>query len=109
MKVYYPSVTIWSDHPCGIVAGDWVTAPQRQAARTLLAYMRSRPSQELALADGFRPADPAVAVKTADSKNPFMRLQQFGISVDVPPAADLPDVAVTRNVLMMWARVVGQK
>jgi len=109
LKVYYPSVTIWSDHPCGILAGDWVTEPQRQAARKLLAYMRSRPSQELALAYGFRPADPSVAVKTADPKNPFMRLQQYGISVDVPPAADLPDVAVTRNVLMMWARVVGQK
>jgi hypothetical protein len=107
LKIYYPAVTLWSDHPAGVLAGDWVTPAQRAAARTYLAFLRSRPEQESALAFGFRPADPSVAVKTADPKNPFVRLAPYGVSVDVPPAAELPDPAVTRNVLMMWARVVG--
>jgi len=109
LKVYYPAVTMWSDHPCGVVAGDWVTEPQRKAARLLLAFLRAKPQQELALAYGFRPADPSVPVKTTDPKNPFVRLAPYGISVDVPPAGDIPDVNVIRNVLMMWARVVGTK
>jgi ABC-type molybdate transport system substrate-binding protein len=109
LKIYYPSVTLWSDHPCGIVSAAYVTEPQRRAARQLLAFLRSKPEQELALAFGFRPADPSVAVKTTDPKNPFVRLAPYGVSVDVPPAGDLPDVAVARNLLMMWARVVGSK
>ena len=48
-------------------------------------------------------------VKTTDPQNPFTRLAPYGITVDVPPAADLPDGAVVRNLIMMWSRVVGQR
>jgi len=109
LHIYYPSVTLWSDHPAGIIAADWVTEAQRKAARTFLGFLRSRPAQDAALHHGFRPADPAVPVKNADPKNPFVRLAPYGVSIDVAPAAELPDTAVTRNVLMMWARVVGSR
>jgi len=101
-------VTLWSDHPAGILAGDWVTEPQRAAARKFLAYLRSRPVQEQALSYGFRPADPAVPIKTADARNPFTRLAEHGIQVDIPPVATLPDGPVIRNLQMMWSRVVGR-
>ena len=107
LKVYYPSMTLWSDHPVVLLAGDWVTEPQRKAARTLIAFLRSRPAQEQALAWGFRPADPSVPIKTQDARNPFVRLAQYGISVDVPPAATLPEGPVVRNLMMMWSRVVA--
>src|SRR5262249_6493175 len=109
LKVYYPETTLWSDHPAGIVLGDWVTDAQRKAARTYLTFLRARPQQELALAFGFRPADPSVPVKSADPKNPFTRLTQYGISVDLPPAVTPPDTPVIRNLLMMWTRVVGTR
>jgi hypothetical protein len=109
LKVYYPETTLWSDHPAGIVAGEWVTDAQRGAARTYLAFLRARPQQELALAYGFRPADPSVPVKSADPRNPFTRLAQYGISVDLPPAVSPPDTPVVRNLLMMWTRVVGTR
>ena len=84
-----------------------MTAKQKEAARQWVAYLRSRPVQERALAFGFRPADPSVPIKTADASNPFTRLVDQGIQVDVPPAAEVPEGPVVRNLLTMWSRVVA--
>jgi len=62
--------------------------------------------QERALSYGFRPADPSVPVRTADAQNPYTRLAQFGVKVDIPPVATPPDGPVIRNMLTMWSRVV---
>src|SRR6202171_6110807 len=107
LKVFYPVTTIWSDHPMALLQGDWVSEEQKKAARTYLAFLRSRAIQEQALGYGFRPADPAVAVKTADPHNPFVRLAPYGLRVDIPPATTPPDPAVVRNLLTMWSRVVA--
>jgi len=109
LKVYYPATTLWSDHPGAILQADWVSDAQRKAARTWLAYLRSRPVQEKALAYGFRPADPTVPVKTADAQNPFTRLAAYGVRVDIPTAARPPEGAVVRNLMTMWTRVVGAR
>jgi ABC-type Fe3+ transport system substrate-binding protein len=109
LKVYYPPMTLWSDHPAAVLRGDWVTPKQREAARKWLTYLRSRPVQERALAFGFRPADPAVPIKSQDASNPFTRLAAHGILVDVPPVAEVPEGPVVRNLLTMWSRVVGSR
>lgn len=109
LKVYYPSTTLWSDHPAAILQADWVTPVERSAARTWLAYLRSRAVQEKALAYGFRPADPSVPVKTADAQNPFVRLAPYGVHVDIPAAARPPEGPVVRNLMTMWTRVVGAR
>ena len=106
LKVYYPQTTLWSDHPIALLQTDWVTDAQKKAAREYVAFLRSRPMQEQALAYGFRPADPAVPVKTQDPRNPFVRLAGYGIKADLPPAAVPPDAAVVRNLLTMWSRTV---
>jgi len=106
LKVYYPSTTVWSDHPMGVLQADWVTDAQKVAARQFVAFLRSRPQQERALQYGYRPADTSVPVKTADAQNPFTRLAQQGISVEVPTAAEPPDGQVVRQLMMMWQRVV---
>jgi len=106
LKVYYPSTTLWSDHPVALLQGDWVSDAQKSAARTYIAFLRSRPVQERALAYGFRPADTSVPIKTADQANPFTRLATYGIQVEVPTAAEAPDGPVVRNLMMMWSRVV---
>jgi hypothetical protein len=36
----------------------------------------------------------------------FTRSAQYGLSLELPPAAQPPDGAVIRNMLMMWSRVV---
>lgn len=109
LKVYYPATTLWSDHPVAILEGSWVTDAARKAARRYIKFLRSRPVQEQALTFGFRSADPSVPLKTADARNPFTRLVQYGIQIDIPPAAAAPSGAVVKNLLTMWSRVVGNR
>ena len=109
LRVYYPATTLWSDHPAALLQGAWLTEAQKKAARALLAHLRGRRAQEQALAFGFRPADTSVPLKTSDARNPFVRLAQYGVQVDLPPAASPPDAAVVRNLLTMWSRLVGTR
>lgn len=108
LKIYYPATTLWSDHPAAVLKADWVTEPQRRAARAWLDYLHSHPAQELALTYGFRPADATVPIKTADAKNPFTRLAPQGVKVDINPMATPPEGAVIRNLMLMWSRVVAR-
>jgi hypothetical protein len=109
LHIYYPPVTIWSDHPVVALDAPWVTPAQKAAAQKLIAFLRSTPIQATALQFGFRPADTSVAIKTTDPNNPFTRSAQFGLSLELPPAAQPPDGAVIRNLLQMWSRVVAPK
>lgn len=106
LRVYYPATTVWSDHPIGVLKGDWVTPAQAQAARTYVAFLRSRDQQKRALTYGFRPADTSVPIMSAEGQNPFTALAAQGVTVDVPPAAEPPPGPVVRNLMMMWQRVV---
>ena len=109
LLVYYPPVTLWSDHPVAMLRGDWVSAAQQEAGRKLIAHLRSRPIQERAMLQGFRPADTSVPIRTAEGNNPWTRLTEFGIQIEVPPAAELPDGTIVRNMMTMWSRVVGTR
>jgi len=106
LRIYYPSTTIWSDHPAALLQGDWVTEAQKAAARTWIAYLESRPIQEKALALGFRPASPDVPIQSSDPNNPFVRYASYGVQAEIPPVATPPDGTVVRNLLTMWSRVV---
>ncbi|RKH65545.1 ABC transporter substrate-binding protein [Corallococcus interemptor] len=105
LRVDYPPVTLWSDHPAAVLQADWVTPEQREAALEWVTFLRSPEVQARALAFGFRPADPSVPLKTQDADNPFTRLAAQGIRVDVPPAADVPDASVLRTLLNLWSRM----
>lgn len=106
LHIYYPPVTIWSDHPVMLLDAPWVTGAQKQAAARLIGFLRSTPIQTTALRFGFRPADTSVPMKTAEGANPFTRSAQYGLSLELPPAAQPPDGPVIRNMLMMWSRIV---
>jgi ABC-type molybdate transport system substrate-binding protein len=107
LRVYYPQLTAWSDHPIAIPQAPWVTAPQRAAARELLAHLHGRSMQARALAFGFRPADPEVPIKTADADNPFIKLAPFGVKTELAPASAPPEAAVVRNLMMLWTRLMA--
>lgn len=104
LRVYYPHATIWSDHPAAVLRAEWISPEQRAAAHVWLAYLRSRPMQERALAFGFRPGDTTVPVRTADRDNPWNRLAPYGVKIELPAAARTPDGAVVRNLTVMWNR-----
>jgi ABC-type sulfate transport system substrate-binding protein len=108
LKIYYPATTLWSDHPAAVLKAEWVSEDQRQAARVWIDWLKSRRMQELALSFGFRPADPAMPIKTADEKNPFNRLAAQGVKVDINPMATPPDGQVIKDLMMMWSRVAAR-
>jgi ABC-type molybdate transport system substrate-binding protein len=108
LRVYYPATTLWSDHPVELLQAPWVTDAQRGAARAFVGYLRSRPAQESAITFGFRPADPTVPLKTADPQNPFTRLADRGVKLDIPPMAPPPSGEVVRTMLQMWSRTVAK-
>ena len=91
-----------------MLQADWVTPAQKAAAAVWLGYLRSRPVQERALSYGFRPADTGVPLMTAATTNPFTRLSQHGVKIEIPPVAQTPDGQVVRNLMMMWSRVIGR-
>lgn len=106
LHIYYPPVTIWSDHPIALLDAPWVTPAQARAGAQLIAFLRSAPIQTSALRFGFRPADTSVPIKAPDGTSPFAKSAPYGLSLELPPAAQPPDGTVIRNLLMMWSRVV---
>jgi ABC-type Fe3+ transport system substrate-binding protein len=105
LHIYYPETTIWSDHPVVILNAPWVTPAQRAAASKFIAFLRSVPVQSTALRFGFRPAEASVPMKTADANNPFTKMAQYGLALELPPVAKPPSGPVLRNLMMMWSRV----
>ena len=108
LHLYYPPVTLWSDHPVMLLDTDALTPEQRAAGAKLVDYLRSVPVQSTALRFGFRPADPSVPMKTSEGPNPFTKLSQYGLSLELPAATTAPDGPVVRNLLTMWSRVMAK-
>jgi ABC-type glycerol-3-phosphate transport system substrate-binding protein len=105
LRVYYPPVSNWSDHPFCIVDADWVTPEKKQAARLFLDYLLSRPAQELAfLKYGFRPVDTTIQIDQPGS--PFLQYAANGVSLTVPPEAETPPGDVLNTLLEFWTRNV---
>ncbi|NVJ10307.1 substrate-binding domain-containing protein [Myxococcus sp. AM001] len=107
LKVLYPTLTSWSDHPAAVLEADWVLPRQREAALEWLRHLHSRPVQQRALAFGFRPADASVPLTSPGEHSPFLPLAARGLRVDVPDSAEVPEGAVVRNLLTLWSRRVG--
>jgi ABC-type molybdate transport system substrate-binding protein len=102
LKVFYPAPTLWSDNPAVVLTAPWVTEGQARAARRYVDYLRSRPAQVRTIEYGFRPADTSVSLNDSDGKNPFSQYADRGLSVEVPPAADMPDSATIRPLIAAW-------
>jgi ABC-type sulfate transport system substrate-binding protein len=104
LRVFYPSINIWSDHPACLLDGDWVTPAQRQAAALLVDFLMSPSVQARALKQGFRPGNLDVPVITQDADNPFRRYRDVGVRVDVARIAASPDGAVLQALLQTFQR-----
>lgn len=107
LKIYYPATTVWSDHPIAILAD--APAAEQAAAKVWTDFLKSKEIQQSALSFGFRPADPSVAIRSADGTNPFTKYASYGVQVDIPPVATMPDGPVVRNLMTMWSRVIGSR
>ncbi len=108
LRVFYPPQTMWSSHPVALLKGDWVSADQRAAAQTLIAFLRDKPEQQRALALGFRPANPEVPVLSTDGSGPFKNAEAFGVRVDLGSVVEPPPGPVIRNLMELWSRQIGR-
>jgi ABC-type Fe3+ transport system substrate-binding protein len=107
LRVVYPEYNAWNDNPYYIINAPWSTPEQRKAADTFLAFLLTEPIQREALVHGFRPANPSVPIKFADS--PFVTLAGNGIQVDLHKICDPPKAEVVNNLLESWQRAQGSR
>ncbi|MFI5302131.1 MAG: substrate-binding domain-containing protein [Polyangiales bacterium] len=107
LRVLYPNINLWSDHPLCLLEGDWVTPAQKKAAVLLADYLMSPAVQRAALKRGFRPGNLDVPVITTDTDNPFNKYKDLGVRVDVPRIAKAPEGAVLQALLQVYQRNLG--
>jgi Ca-activated chloride channel family protein len=106
LAISYPVPNVWNDNPYYIINADWTGPAERQAAQEFLSYLLSEPAQKEALVHGFRPAEPNVSLKEADS--PFIRYQKQGLRIDIPSVCDPPKAEAINNLLTGWQRARAQ-
>lgn len=89
VAIYPREGTFWSDHPYVTLDAPWVGPEEKEAGKVLFDYLRARPQQERALALGFRPADPAVAIAAPLDAAHGMDPSQPQNLLEVPDGATL--------------------
>jgi ABC-type sulfate transport system substrate-binding protein len=107
LRVAYPQQNMWNDNPCIIVDAPWSTDAQRKAAGAFLDFLLTEPIQTEALKHGFRPGNPNVPIKFAES--PFLLYKKFGLSIDIGSVGETPKAEVVNNLLAIWQRSQGNR
>jgi hypothetical protein len=107
LRIAYPEYNAWNDHPYYIVNAPWSTPDQRKAADTFLNFLLTEPIQKESLNHGFRPANPNVPIKFADS--PFVLYAGNGVQVDLQKICEPPKAEVVNNLLASWQRSQGNR
>jgi ABC-type Fe3+ transport system substrate-binding protein len=102
LRVVYPTRNAWNDNPYYIINAPWSTEEQRKAANTFLEFLLSEPIQKQSLVHGFRPGNPAVAIKFASS--PFVMYEKYGLKINIPSVCNPPKAEVINNLLASWIR-----
>jgi ABC-type Fe3+ transport system substrate-binding protein len=104
LRVFYPNINLWNDHPICLLNTEWVTPEQKKAAALLADFLMSAPVQHAALRSGYRPGNLDVPVITTEADNPFNKYKDIGIKVDVPRIAQPPEGAVLQALLQTYQR-----
>ena len=107
LRVVYPEYNAWNESPYYIMNATWSTSDQRKAADAFLNFLLTEPIQKESLKHGFRPANPNVPVKFADS--PFELYAANGIQVDLQKICEPPKAEVVNNLLASWQRSQGNR
>lgn len=106
LRISYPKRNLWNDNPYYILNTKWTTPAHHKAAEAFLAFLMSEPMQRQSMEHGFRPGNPAVAIKTPDS--PFVKFAPYGVQIDVPEICETPPPEVLDELLAYWQRAVGR-
>jgi len=96
---------MWSDNPYYIIDAPWSSKDQRAAAEAFLKFLMTEPVQKESLKHGFRPGDPNVPVKFAES--PFTVYERYGLQIEPGSTCEPPRAEVINNLLAIWQRSQG--
>jgi hypothetical protein len=107
IRIFYPNINLWNDHPLCLFNTEWVTPEQKKAAALLADYLMSPPVQKQALQRGYRPGNLDVPVITTESDNPFNKYKDIGIKLDVPRIAAPPDGATLQALIQTYQRNIS--
>ncbi len=102
ISIYYPPANILSEHPYAILDAEWVTPEQREAAQVFREFLLSEETQQLALDFGFRPANTAIALNTANS--PFTQYEGYGVQIEIADSVEVPPASVLNELISLWRR-----
>ncbi len=106
LRVYYPPLSINSDHPFCLINAEWVDPDKTQAAKLFLDYLKSEEAQNIAVTKyGFRPTLSGVTLDQPGS--PFTQYATNGIQINTPPEIELPDGNVLNILLDFWSRNIS--
>ncbi len=107
LRVYYPELNLWNDHPFCILMGEWSSADQKDAALEFQRFLLSEEMQQEALRQGFRPANVDVPVINEDPENPFNRHQAQGLEVQIPRInlVEVPSAEVIKALQLKFQRL----
>jgi hypothetical protein len=103
LQVTYPVPNLWNDHPYYILDVPWSNREQRAAAKQFLEFLTSEAIQRRALEHGFRPGNPAVPVRFAES--PLVRHQAQGLTIDLPRVYEPPRAEVINDLIASFRRI----
>jgi ABC-type Fe3+ transport system substrate-binding protein len=103
IRIVYPEYNAWNESPYYILNAAWVGPAQRKAGEAFLDFLMSERVQKEALTHGFRPGDPKVPVKFANS--PFVTYAPYGVQVDLQKICEPPKADVVTNLLASWQRM----
>jgi len=96
VAVYPKDGTLFSDNPLYILDAPWVAPKQRAGAQAFSRFVLEPDNQKLALAAGFRPANPAVPlgdpIIAANGVDPGQPATTLGV----------PDPAVLASIITRW-------
>ncbi len=96
VAVYPKDGTLFSDNPLYVLDAPWVTPKHRAGAQAFSRFIQEPDNQRQALATGFRPANPAVAladpITTANGVDPGQPATTLG----------LPEPAVLASIITKW-------
>ena len=102
VALYPKEGTFWHEHPIGIVNADWTTPEQREAARVFGDYVLTEDVQKLIMENGFRPANPDVALD-------FPFVEENGVTAEGPlTVLDVPAPEVIAAIQQSWSFVKKQ-
>lgn len=102
LRIFYPDVTIVSDHPFTILQGSWVTPEEQAAASALRQFLLDVPQQQLALQFGFRPTNQNVFISKNVPGNLFALPDVHNDIHSDFTSVQLPENTVVDALLSQW-------